>query len=247
MKENIIENKANIYKNNGQKQIAGAIILAGLIIAGAVLLKGGSSTLVSPDGKKLLTNATVFNQCLDSGKYAKAVADSTTSGSSAGVTGTPKGFILADGKVVATIDGAEPLATVTQKIDTALAGNGKVIANIKLDPISSSDFALGNPQAKVALIFYADFQCPFCGKFFKETEQSIQNTYVKDGKVQLAYRDFAFLGPESIRSAEAARCAGEQNKFWEYHDYLFTHQKGENQGNFSDLYLKSFAGELKLK
>ena len=70
--------------------------------------------------------------------------------------------------------------------------------------------------------------------------------YIKNGSLLFVYRDYAFLGPESIRAAEAGRCAGDQNKFWEYHDYLYTHQKGENQGGFSDPNLKSFARDLDL-
>ena len=93
---------------------------------------------------------------------------------------------------------------------------------------------------------YEDFQCPFCGKFDRESEQMVRNTYVADGRVKFVYRDFAFLGPESIKAAEAARCAGDQGKFWEYHDYLFSHQNGENQGGFADPKLKSFAVGLGL-
>ncbi|MDO8659873.1 MAG: thioredoxin domain-containing protein, partial [Candidatus Parcubacteria bacterium] len=60
------------------------------------------------------------------------------------------------------------------------------------------------------------------------------------------YRDYAFLGPESVKSAEAARCAGDQEKFWEYHDYLYSHQNGENKGAFADANLKSFAKKIGL-
>ncbi len=254
MEENSVENKdlslpkETVGVNGAQKQIAGAIIIAGVVIAGAILLKGNPTTIVDSKGKRLTTDAKVFNQCLDSGKYAKAVADSKTEGSVAGVQGTPKGFILKEGQVVSTIDGAEPTEMIKQKIDKALTENSSVIKTIKLAPVISSDFILsGGSGATVTVLEYGDFQCPFCGRFFKETEKTIIDGYLKDGKINFVYRDFAFLGPESIRSAEAARCAGEQNKFWEYHDYLFNHQNGENQGNFSDIYLKSFAGELKLK
>lgn len=254
MEENYIENKTEIIeitsnnpKNKDSSQIAGAIIVAGLIIAGAILLKGNSMP-TEPGSKKLVTNAKVFNQCLDSGKYEKAVADSKAEGVNTGVNGTPKGFILRDGQVINTIDGAEPLGIVTQKIDAVLAGSGKAMENIKLAPVSSSDFILdGGSGAKVVVVMYEDFQCPFCEKFFKETEKTLIDNYIKSGKINFVYRDFAFLGPESLRAAEAARCAGEQGKFWEYHDYLYNHQNGENQGNFGDLYLKSFASELKLK
>jgi protein-disulfide isomerase len=124
------------------------------------------------------------------------------------------------------------------------AGNGGTA--VTLAPVGPSDRIFGNPQAKVAVVMYEDFQCPFCEKFFTESETNIRNTYVQNGDVQLVYRDFAFLGPESNRAAEAARCAADQGKFWEYHDYLFTHQNGENEGNFADQYLKSFAKNLGL-
>ena len=78
---------------------------------------------------------------------------------------------------------------------------------------------------------------------------------MKSGEAAFVWRDFAFLGEESIRAAEAARCAGEQGKFWEYHDYLFNYIwdnyyskniSGENVGAFSDRNLKSFAAALGL-
>lgn len=116
----------------------------------------------------------------------------------------------------------------------------------KVPPISVGDKVLGNRNAKITVIEYADFQCPFCGRFYKDAGETIKNDYVNKGLVSFVYRDFAFLGDESIKSAEAAKCADDQGKFWEYHDYLFTHQKGENQGNFSNKNLKSFASELGL-
>lgn len=252
MEENNIEIKENItvVKNNNNQQIVGAIILAGVLIAGAILLKGsGMPAKIDPvkQEAELTKSMPIFSSCLDSGKYAQAVADSKTEATVAGVNGTPKGFILRDGKVINTIDGAEPFATVKQKIDDVLAGKGKAEVNIKLQPVSNSDFTLGNPQAKVAIVMYEDFQCPFCGRFFSDSEQTIRDTYVKNGQVQYIYRDFAFLGPESVKASEAARCAADQGKFWEYHDYLFTHQNGENQGNFSSLNLKLFAKEVGLK
>ena len=105
---------------------------------------------------------------------------------------------------------------------------------------------LGNPAALVVIVEFADFQCPFCGRFFKEAEPKIIENYVRAGKAKFVYRDFAFLGPESEWAASASRCAADQNKFWEYHDYLFSHQNGENQGAFSKDNLKRFAAELKL-
>lgn len=66
------------------------------------------------------------------------------------------------------------------------------------------------------------------------------------GKVRFGYFNFAFLGEESTWAAEAAECAGDQDAYWEFHDYLFTHQNGENRGAFSKENLKAFAADLDL-
>ena len=126
------------------------------------------------------------------------------------------------------------------------AGNVKTAALADLPQISSSDFVLGDQNAPVTVVSYGDFQCPFCGKFFKETESVLREKYIKTGKVKFVYRDFAFLGQESLWAANAALCAGDQGKFWQYHDYLYSNQKGENQGAFSKDNLKSFAVVLGL-
>lgn len=112
--------------------------------------------------------------------------------------------------------------------------------------LEDGDPVLGNPQAPVTIVEFGDYQCPFCGRFFQTTERQIIDTYVKSGKVRFVYRDFAFLGPESETAAIATECANEQGKFWQYHDYLYTHQNGENQGAFTAPHLKEFAETLGL-
>lgn len=64
--------------------------------------------------------------------------------------------------------------------------------------------------------------------------------------MQVAFFHFTFLGDESQWAAEASECAGEQDAFWDFYDYLFTHQNGENQGAFSIDNLKSFAADMDL-
>ncbi len=104
----------------------------------------------------------------------------------------------------------------------------------------------GSADAKVTMVEFADFQCPYCGKFQSEVYPQIKANYIDTGKVAFVYQDFAFLGTESTQAAEAARCAADQQKFWEYHDYLFTHQNGENRGTFAVKNLKAFARTLRL-
>lgn len=74
----------------------------------------------------------------------------------------------------------------------------------------------------------------------------IISQYVEPGLVRLVWHDFAWIGEESRQAAQGARCAGRQGKFWEYHDHLYANQRGENQGQFSNANLESFAGALGL-
>ena len=104
----------------------------------------------------------------------------------------------------------------------------------------------GWPDAKVTIIEYSDFQCPWCGLFARTTARQIEDEYVKTGKVKIVYRNFAFLGQESILAAEAAECASEQNLFWPYHDRLFESQAGENKGAFRGDKLRQLAADVGL-
>ena len=105
---------------------------------------------------------------------------------------------------------------------------------------------LGDKNAKVTVIEFADFQCPFCERFFKDAEHGIIKDYVNSGKVKFAFRHYAFLGQESNFAAEASECANEQGKFLEFHDYLYNHQGAENSGTFAKDKLIGFATSLGL-
>jgi protein-disulfide isomerase len=107
--------------------------------------------------------------------------------------------------------------------------------------------AAGNPDAPIKLDEYADFQCPYCGRFTKETEGKLMATAVADGTVYFVYHSFGeFIGSESASAAEAAYCAGDQDKFWEMHDIIFANQNGENAGAFTDKKLTAFGDKLGL-
>ncbi len=93
-------------------------------------------------------------------------------------------------------------------------------------------FAMGSPDAPVTVEIWEDFQCPFCQRFTFEVEPSIVEQYVNSGEVRLVFRSLAFLGEESHWAAVAASLAADQNKFWPFHDLLFTNLKGENRGSY---------------
>lgn len=111
----------------------------------------------------------------------------------------------------------------------------------------ANDNAMGDPNAPIKMEEFSDFQCPYCARFHEETEWQITNSYVTDGTVYFVYRSYGnFIGPESKAAAEAAYCAGDQDKYWEYHDILFANQTGENVGAFTDRRLGAFAETLSL-
>jgi protein-disulfide isomerase len=91
----------------------------------------------------------------------------------------------------------------------------------------------GKPDAPVKVVEYADFQCPSCGAFARQSEAAIDSKYVENGKIQMIYHEFPLpQHPNAIPAAEAARCAGDQGKFWPMHDLLFARQsQWENDGN----------------
>jgi protein-disulfide isomerase len=132
---------------------------------------------------------------------------------------------------------------ITSTIEAPLSGSVQKDAN-----------AIGNPDAKVVIIEYSDFQCPYCKKFAEDTGKQIIKNYAEPGRIYFVYRsmgnfisDFVGGNTESQDAAQAAYCAGDQGKFWEYHDALFANWSGENQGNFSVDRLNSFAQDLGLK
>jgi protein-disulfide isomerase len=103
--------------------------------------------------------------------------------------------------------------------------------------------SLGRATAPVTIVEFSDFECPFCGQFFRETLPLLVADYVNSGRVRFVYHDFpiASLHPGAVKAAEAARCAGDQSHFWEYHDALF-----QNQSSLEEAELAQRAATLKL-
>jgi len=134
----------------------------------------------------------------------------------------------------------------TRQVTTTLAVQGIVTPESLSEPANADGKAWGPADAPVLIEEYADYQCPYCGQFAQDAGEQILATYGDTGEVRFVFNNFAFLGAESIRAAEAAECANEQGAFWQYHDTLFLNQKGENQGAFNDAVLKSFAASLGL-
>jgi len=98
----------------------------------------------------------------------------------------------------------------------------------------------------VAIFEFGDFQCTYCHQWFLNTEPQIIQNLLNTGKAKLVWKDFDYYGPDSTSASEAAYSAGEQGKFWEFHNYLYSHQGTPNSGWASRANLVSFAQSLGL-
>jgi protein-disulfide isomerase len=105
---------------------------------------------------------------------------------------------------------------------------------------------LGNPNAPITLIEFGDYQCHFCNVYFQNTHHRLLENYVLAGDVKIIFKDFTIIGNDSINAAHAAHCAGEHNKYWEYHNILYNNWTGENNGWAAKPNLVSFANALNI-
>ena len=104
------------------------------------------------------------------------------------------------------------------------------------------DAVLGNKDAKVTIVEFSDYECPYCGRHFSETYPQIKKDYIDTGKVKIVFRDFPLsFHPNAQKAAEAAECAGEQGKYYGMHDKLYQNQKALDVAS-----LKTYAQQIGL-
>ncbi len=96
--------------------------------------------------------------------------------------------------------------------------------NVVLD--LSNNPSKGEATAKLTLIEFSDYQCPFCGRHVRDTASQIDKEYISTGKLRHVFMDLPLeaIHKVAFKAAEAANCAGEQGKYWEMHDRLFENQ-----------------------
>ena len=114
---------------------------------------------------------------------------------------------------------------------TNLGGQQAPQAGAKVNVSADDDPFLGNEKAKVTVIEFSDFQCPFCRAMWRNTLPQIKKDYIDTGKIKFVYRDFPLgFHPGAIPAAEGSECARDQGKFWEMHDKIFEEQDKQGQG-----------------
>lgn len=112
--------------------------------------------------------------------------------------------------------------------------------------IQSTDPVEGSSSAPVTIFEYGEFQCPSCGFWFKTEEQKVVQNLIDTDKAKLVWRDFDYYGADSFQASYAARAAGEQGKFYQYYNILFSNQGTINSGWASKNNLIGFAMQLGL-
>ena len=123
-------------------------------------------------------------------------------------------------------------------------GNPSPSVPTDMKALADDDPFMGKEDAPVTIVEFSDYECPFCARFYQQTLPSLEEEYIKTGKVKLVYRDFPLsFHPQAEPAAIAANCAGEQGKYFEYHDKIFI--SGGAAGKSSADY-KKWAQELSL-
>lgn len=119
--------------------------------------------------------------------------------------------------------GAQPSGNAEPAIDPA-----SVVIELEGFP------SLGEVDAPVLVVEFSDFACPFCKRFVDETKDQIVREYVDKGLVRFVRKDFITVGgPAGAKASEAAHCAGEQNKYWEYQKAMLARQ-AEDRASWGD-------------
>ena len=108
---------------------------------------------------------------------------------------------------------------------------------VNANNFTDDDPILGDKNAKLTIVEFSDYQCPSCEKFWSKILPQLKLQYINTGKVKLVYRDLPLesIHPNARSAAEAANCAGEQSKYFEFHDKLF-----ENQQEWASVGIPSF-------
>lgn len=163
-------------------------------------------------------------------------------------------FLAASILIAAILISGSIIYAVGIKNPKTQTANVKEAVELSSKPEIGDDVILGDSNAPVTVFIFSDYQCPFCAKFYKETEQLIIKNYVDSGRAKLVYKDLAFLGPESLAASEASNCAKDQGKYWAYHDAIFEAElqeidksgNSENTGNLNRDEFKKIAENLKM-
>jgi protein-disulfide isomerase len=191
-------------------------------------------------------DSTQYQACVESGEKEPIVEARVAEAQAKGFSGTPSFQFMRDA-TTETFDlvGAQPYDQFAGMIDTLVAGGTPqteaqaqpqgdneiplwaTADGLKPDPdrpglTMAGDFYRGNPDAKVVIIEFSDFQCPFCRKHTLETQPTLDEQFVATDQVLWVFKHFPLtIHPQAPAAGVASECAADQGKFWEMHHLLF--------------------------
>ena len=150
--------------------------------------------------------------------------------------------LLAGGLIAASVlaSGDDEPAAVTPAGTIENAGEVEQM----LDGIPQDGLAIGDPDAPVTLVEFADLQCPFCAQWAREAFPVYVRDYVREGQLRIEFRPMAFIGDDSERGARAALAAADEDRLWHVLELLYRSQGGENSGWVSDDLLRAVGNSV---
>jgi len=125
--------------------------------------------------------------------------------------------------------------------------NGEKVLLNRENLIKNGSPMIGDPSASITILEWGDYQCTYCHRFHESSLNTILDEYINSGKVNLVFKDFPLNGPDSVFAAEAAYCAEDQGKYWQYHDELYANWGGERTGWITVDSLNKFATTVDLE
>jgi len=143
---------------------------------------------------------------------------------------------------VSSSGGGSTASTSSSASSSAVAGTQA--SRSLLNGIPQKGLTLGNANAPVRVLEFADLQCPFCRDYSLGVMPGLVQKYVRTGKVRMEFHALAFIGPDSVRAARVAEAAGRQNKLWNVADLAYHNQGAENSGWATDGKLRSIAAAV---
>lgn len=218
--------------------------------------------------EELSLDTAAFSQCVASGRFDSIIQASLDEAAQLGLQGTPSFFV--NGYRV--FNGAQPfdvfeqvvrLAEKDQLDDAIRAAIRQQLTAQRVQetqqqipetprepadvPIPADAIALGDPNAKIVLVEYTDYQCPFCARHHAQTYPQILSEYVDKGLVRYVIKDFPLesIHPQANLASQSAHCAGDQDAYFEMHGVLFERQEQWGNDKAAD-YFTQYAGELGL-
>jgi protein-disulfide isomerase len=214
----------------------------------------------------------LYEECVTSGAARAQIERSVAEAQNLGFSGTPSfRFVNPALPDAYNLIGAQPYEQFANYIEAIAAGSPPAAnqqaqqegdgdipvwatsEGLKANPDQpgrtvTGDEYMGDLEASVVVIEFSDFQCPYCSKHVAETEPTLRKTFIEDGRVLWVFKHFPLtnIHPQAFAASVAAECAGDQGKFWEMHDKLFSDPSLWSIEEPNPIFT-GFAAELKLE